>query len=554
MPHRPARSFLAVAASLLLASPLLAGRYEQHTGKAKEGPHLQPAAATYFGGEGAEEFVAAGVLPDGTVVAFGNSWGPPFPSSPKPTVLGEGEPVGVPAQISRSRMERTNPGTTGMIVFYNADLSKVLRVTRLGWGTAGIEAATVSADGKTLIVTGRSTQRLRDLAQTLKVHHTLPQPAQDEPADGKKKRGRGPAFGAYQFEGVESTGDTYVMGLDPTGTTIQWLWTFEGYRDPPQNIWTDTMGNIYVETFGLKRISADGSKLEEVTDKNTRVQAVDPQTGGFVVGGDRNTHTGREPWRQPYLYYFGSDGQKQWTMWEWNAKLIGSDKYRLVSDSSVRDVVFEAPGTSTKGDHTMLIAGWSDGGNSVFKRQPTELDQSAPDPGFISSVWGMKNANSIAYIMRIDADSKQQLASTYWVSFIPETFADSRVRNAPNHASISHIALLEDDHVGITGGAATGLIQTPNAFVSLPNYTEKYGGSFIAVFDKTLDHLGFSSYLPGCQEPNLCAVPGGVIVVSRSEGSDGKEKPHPTPVTDEAPQGTFGGQWDAHILLLKFPQ
>ena len=559
MTHRP----LTLAAALLFlvaaSLPALAGRYEQHTAKARQGPHLQPAGATYFGGEGDEEFVDVGVQEDGTIVAFGNAWGPEFPASPQPTVIGQGEPMDIPVKVSRGDMERANPGTTGMIVFYNSDLTKIERVTRLGWGTAGIEAGRVAPDG-TLIVTGRSTQRLRDLAATAPIHNMLPQPGEAEPKDDgkKKKKKRASQFGPFEYGGATTTGDTYVMALDPSGKSIKWVWVFEGFRDPPSQLTVDTRGDVYVETFGLKRISADGKTIEEITEKETKVKAVDPQTGGFVIAGDQLTHTGREPWRKPYFHYHAPDGERQWSMWGWDEKMIGTDKYRLVSDSSVRDVVFEPLQKARSGEgesgRTVLVAGWSDGGNSVFKRQPTDIDRGAPEPDFISSVWGMKSASSIAYIMRINLDTKEQLASTYWVGFLPDHYQDKKFRGAPNGASISHIALLDNDAVGIVGGAATGMIQTPNAFVDMKGWTEKYGGSYVAVFDNTLGHLFFASYLPGCEEPNLTAVDGGVVVVSRSEGTDGKEPAHTTPISEDAPQKEIGGGWDAHILLLKFPK
>src|SRR6185295_19877728 len=65
------------------------GRYEGYTDRAAQGPKMKLVAATYFGGEGLEEFIAARILPDGTILAFGNAWGPEFPGAP--LVLGKGE-------------------------------------------------------------------------------------------------------------------------------------------------------------------------------------------------------------------------------------------------------------------------------------------------------------------------------------------------------------------------------------------------------------------------------------------------------------------------------
>jgi hypothetical protein len=75
---------------LLCAPVLCAGSYETFTRKAAQGPKAKVIAAVSFGAEGNSEFVAAGELPDGSIVAFGNAWGPKFPAAPPPLVLGRG--------------------------------------------------------------------------------------------------------------------------------------------------------------------------------------------------------------------------------------------------------------------------------------------------------------------------------------------------------------------------------------------------------------------------------------------------------------------------------
>lgn len=75
---------------LLCASPLITGRYESFTRKAAQGPKAKIVAVTSFGDDGINEFVAAGGLPDGSIVAFGNAWGPKFPAAPPPLEVGRG--------------------------------------------------------------------------------------------------------------------------------------------------------------------------------------------------------------------------------------------------------------------------------------------------------------------------------------------------------------------------------------------------------------------------------------------------------------------------------
>jgi hypothetical protein len=165
---------------------------------------------------------------------------------------------------------------------------------------------------------------------------------------------------------------------------------------------------------------------------------------------------------------------------------------------------------------------------------------------------GMKGANSLAHIMRIDPQTKETKTHTWWAAFIPTWFTSARHRGAPNFANIRRIESLEDGSVAITGSAATGLIQTPNAFWEDPCDGERYGGCYVAVFRPDLTNLRFSSYLPGCEEVGLGRTPKGLLIASRSKGQDSSAKPTSSPLVN-AVQKSFGGKTDAHLILLEGP-
>jgi hypothetical protein len=145
------------------AGQAAAGRFEEFTKKAAGGPGLKTLAATYFGGADNEEFVDAAGQSDGTVVAFGNAWGPTFPAAPAPTVLGKGKRYDCPETITdkkgRSVYDAANPNIAGMIVRYSGDLQKVLGVTRFDWGVASIETGMAAGDGS-LFIAGRCTEAM----------------------------------------------------------------------------------------------------------------------------------------------------------------------------------------------------------------------------------------------------------------------------------------------------------------------------------------------------------------------------------------------------------
>ncbi len=523
-------------------APCQAGRYEQFTAAAAKGPHAKVASATLFGGKDLEWFVAAGELSDGRVVAVGSAAGPSFPDAVKPTVLGKGTHRGldpwVKGRKGRSEIGTANPDLAGFWVVYKPGLSAIEKVFRFDWGVASIEQALLVPKGGSLIVAGRCTDAMDKLLADAGVKaHVQPSPG-----------GRAPKPVKYDGKTVDQT--VYVAKLDADSGKIAWLWKLRGYTDVPEKLWADDAGNVYFELHGFTRIAADGTKLSRITEKGSGgragVRMVDPADGTFYFGGDRNTHTGREPWRQPFLYRFSPTGQKQWTAWEWNSRRVGTGQYRLVSDSAVR-----ASDIGPEGD--LIVGGWSDGGNSVFTRQPDELNESAGKSALGFSAWGMKNANSLAYVMRVDPKTRKMKAWTLWVGYIPEDFASPKYRNAPNGVSIRDLEALPHGPVAISGTAGTGLIQTPEAFFKYPKDGSKHGGWFVTVMPKGLDRLLFSSYLPGVSDIRLAeaAKARGVLVAGRCDGQTRGmgDLPLVKPL-----RADLGGKLDGYLMLLTTPR
>jgi hypothetical protein len=522
------------------ASATLAGRYEQYTKMAAKTEDMKPAAATFFGGEDPEEFVAVGVLPDERIVAFGNAWGPTFESPKKPLVMGKGKHRGLEAittdRKGRKKVARQSPDAAGMIVVYKPGLKGLDKVARFDWGVASLSTGAVSTDGKGLILAGRCTDAFKTVGKYAKVQRGV-----KTPGGGK--------FGPYKYDGVTVGGDVFVMRVDAKSAKPEWVVLLQGHRRPADEIYQDEKGNVYVEINGVKRISADGKDVTDLWGKGfggrVGLRAVDPESGAIYYGGDRNTNTGREPWRQPYLHKISSEGEKIWTTWAWNPKRVGSDKYRLVSDSAAREGA-----VAPNGD--ILVVGWSDGGNSVFTRQPYDLDKPAKNKGLGMSSWGMKNANSLAYILRLDPKTQEQKAWTLWLAYIPDDFNSPRHRNAPNGCNIKEITVLRDESIGIVGGAATGLIQTPHSFFKYQRDGGKFGGPYVAVLGPKLSRIRYSSYLPGCHDLALAPTKDGVAVTSRSDGGGGRMGKTPVGAGPGRPlQEKFGGgTFDAHILLI----
>lgn len=541
---------LAVLCSMVaFQDPTRPGRYESFTEKAAQGPKMKAIAATYFGGDGLEEFIAVRSLPDGTVVAFGNCWGPDFPGTP--VVLGTGEHRKLKATVVDAKGKVSyppeNPDIAGMVVLYAPDLGSIRKTLRFDWGIASLSAATVTPDGKHLVLAGRSTPKFRGIPGKLK---TMPEPPAPEAVPGKKPAPKD--TGPIDYEGVPLPGDVFVAAMTPEGV-LAWAWVFEGYRHPPAEIWTDHAGNVYVDLRGLTCISSDGSASRVVVastgGRQAKFLAVDPADGSSFYGGDRNTNTGKEPWRQPYLYKYGPAGDKLWKLWEWESKSL-RDGVTPGVQGEVADSSARAMDVTPEGD--LLVGCWSDGGNSLLYKQPTDATKNVPEAPFRMDCSGMKGANSLAHVLWIDGKTREAKLHALWMAYFPANFEDARKRGSPNGARIRQIKRLKGGAVAIAGSAASVLVQTPGAFYKYPGDGRGYGGDCVVVFDAEFSHLLFSSYLPGCENVSLWPTAGGLAVVGRSRGHDGANDPTPSPLLHPL-QDRKRGDLDAHILLLELP-
>jgi hypothetical protein len=511
-------------------------RYRVYHELVAKGPHAKVVAATCFGGPGHEEFLDAGELPDGTLVLFGNAWGPAFPDKPAPAVLGKGSHRGLkPTKAAPKSTAETpapeDPDCAGFIVFSEPGLKAVRRVVKFDWGVASLTAGAALPDGKGLVVSGRCTGSFRDLKAGAGSF-------QIQPGGG----------GAYTYEGAACPGDVYVARLAPGGAQIEWIWVIEAANDPPDRLFIDKGQNVYFDSKGLKRIDADGKAIKALSDKThtgtARWHFVDPE-GNAYWGGDRNTHTNKEPWRQPYLYKYNPAGERVWALWEFPPKDMGADRAGLQADSSVRGVAATADGQ-------LLVSGWSDGGNSVFQRQATDWKKNCPDSPLGWSPWWPKGANSFGHVMLLDPEKKETRWHLWWCCYLPMNFGGGPgFYNRTGGGGIRQIAAHPGGAVVFTGNSGTGLIQTPNAFWKDPGKGEKYGGETAVILPKDVHTLLFSSYLPGLQNARPAITKKGALVVSRSAGHDGREPKTDSPAVNALQP--FGGGTDGHVILFDLP-
>lgn len=527
--------------SLLLGCGLslnAASRFEDFTKKFEKTPdQAKVVASSYFGGTGTEWLAAGGFQPDGTVVLAGVTLGPDLNLGQRPVVLGKDSPILPPARVARKNKKGEpeldkegrpkyetfswlHENATAFVVRTSPDLKQVKSVTRLGWKTGGLTGATVDTAGN-IYLCGPATESIASLGgdtQALPV-----------PVNGLTK-------GAVQL--------TYLAKLAPDASRVLWVRYFKGYSGAP-DVDVDKAGQIKFQGPDLRSFDANGKQLAQVTvpgGLGGRV-AVNPLDGTYARGGEHHWPTGREPYRDPTLNIYKPDGTLLYELYNWDGPLVGLNNLRLVSDSAVRGVRYDADGN-------LIIHAWSDGGNSVMYREPNDVRATSKKmDGLGFSAWGA-GVLSCSYIIKIETKNYKVSGGTLWLAYLKD-------KNKPNSITINSLGFAGDGSVCVAGSSAWGLIQTGNALGKEP------GGNYVAVLNQECNSLRFSSAMPATGQVEINDGSRWGIVSGKLNGrevimflSGAVDKENTYGGEQSAPQvaprqpAFGGGLMDGHVLLL----
>jgi YD repeat-containing protein len=134
----------------------------------------------------------------------------------------------------------------------------------------------------------------------------------------------------------------------------------EGPSNPPQvRLLRD--GTLWLAAQEVRWIDASGKALETVPARLGRDRAASPVDGFIARTTNRgNWSTGREPWKSPGVRICRPDGSDLYQLYEWDGKYVGLDNHRSVADTHVMNLNYDDDGN-------LLLATWSDGGNTVMR-------------------------------------------------------------------------------------------------------------------------------------------------------------------------------------------
>ncbi len=508
----------AIARIVLLESPpgfrfeSYTGRYVQYSnaGRGDEG-RVQVAAATFFGGGGEERFDAGAFMNDGSIVMVATMGNLDFLTGIRPRVIGRDQGVD---EIPR------NYRRTPVIVRYSPDLRRILEVVRLPWG-AGVASSIFFGEDDALFMTLQPGPAFPQFFEGLRNKHT-----------SGLATGRSP--------------HTFLLRISPDRSRIDWAIKFQNvvitltpYIEEQLLVRYGPHSNIVDPVRGSLR---DGPVVQGLGG-TTHDRVVHPRTGAFYLGGEYHSGTGLEPWRNPWLRKYNPDGTIAWTAYDWTGPVVGVENLRLVSDS----VVF---GVQVGADGNLVLRGWSDGGNSVFTRQPYDLRKGVPMGGWCASIWGA-GVLSVPYLIRMDAETQEVYGVTRYNSYLP-------TRNEPNSISIRDFTTTGNGDVVVVGGSAFAFVETWDAWIEpwikqyrTNEFASAKGGTFLTVFAPDMRSARLATILPGVRNPNLIAHGQWVLLYGAATERYSSYGHSFDTITKNAVQPEFGGgSQDAYVMLI----
>ena len=518
-----------------------ATRFDEFTAKFKSAPdQAKVISAGLLGGPGTEWLVGGGFQPDGTVVLAGVSLGPVLDLGFRETVLGKDAPITAPAPVVK-KDKKGNPevdkegnpkyepfawnhgNATAFLVRMSSDLKTMSSVTRLGWKAGGLTGALVDGAGN-IFICGPATEGIASVGGDVQ---ELP-----APAGNAEKRG---------------CAQSYVARLSPDAAKVLWVRRLQGGSDAPSLAW-DSSGHLVFRGPDFRVLDVNGKQVSAfgIPGGGGRFTAVNPVDGTVASGGEHHWPTGREPWRCPMLNIYQPNGELLYQFYDWGGPFVGLNNLRLVSDTAVRGLAYDAQGN-------LLIHAWSDGGNSVAVREPNDIRAPAKMGGLGFSAWGA-GVLSLAYVIKIDTKDYHVLGGTPWMSYQQKV-------NKPNSARITSMAPAVDGSVCFAGNSTWGLIQTGHAMGG-----GEPGGEFVAVLNDSCNSLRFCSAMPACGQTivddssadkarwgmvsgKLKGKPAAMFLCGAGERNAAYDQ-NPPPAVN-ARQAKFGGGFaDGYALLL----
>jgi hypothetical protein len=247
--------------------------------------------------------------------------------------------------------------------------------------------------------------------------------------------------------------------------------------------------------------------------------------GNIYAGGWSVSMTSNEPWWCSFLFKIDARGKLVWKAYSHDPMGGGGNRMGgLVSDSAIRSMAIDDAGK-------LLVAGISDGGNTILRQDPRDYEKSGPK--FKRGYGGMKGrVLYVGHLMRLDAKSRELLAGTMLGSYGDRGYEATWAVD---------VAGLPGRRILAVGRHNRNHKSTDDAWFDTP--CDK--GMFVKVFDIEMEEL-FSTNVPDAIPYALARKGSRCVVVGMTESSK-------TPVKQPL-QAKLAGGFDAYVLVADFPE
>jgi hypothetical protein len=267
--------------------------------------------------------------------------------------------------------------------------------------------------------------------------------------------------------------------------------------------------------------------------------AVCPKTGVAVVVGYGMTHTGREPWKDPYAYGFSRGGKQLWKLWD------PDPRKQVAASHGGNGLMADTTGKVARawGDGQILLSLYADGGNSVCTRSPADPDQPI-GPEVYEGVFqagpghGFKGASKTSVAFRADAATGKLERGTWMCAWISPQRA--------NGLGIEDAAADETGRVYLVGGSASGCPTKDPWFHDTTGYQ---GGGFLGILDADFRMLQCGFF----QQTDVRCVAArcGYVVIAGLAQFNPKDPNHPLQVHQPLQDDLGGGEADGYFAIFE---
>ncbi|MFO0824341.1 MAG: hypothetical protein U0792_14710 [Gemmataceae bacterium] len=457
--------------------------------------------ASWLGGPQDDALVGVEVI-SGAILLAGNTVDLPT-SGATQVVLG---PTGeltkdwVQPVPKKGQKAPSHPSTHGFIARLSLDGQKVLGLTRFGYGKATIRKLRLDAAG-TIYLLAEATE-------------------------------------ALDLSGVKVEKGTFVAALSPDAGKVLKVIPHAKISD----FGVDANGEVVLLTDAkLVRYTADGKGAKWTATWTCHGQnrpgalAVSPDTGVAAVVGYGMTHTGKEPYKDPYGYGFDREGKQVWGLWNPDPKKEKDVKFstpEFKTNGLMADTTGHAASVGAGGKMYFML--FADGGNSVCTRDPADVEKPLDEKVFAGVFqkgpgYGFKGASKTSVIFRLDSAKGTLEKGTWMCAWLDRA-----------HANGLGIDAATSDASGrqfLVGGSAFGCPTKSPWYVCQEGGYQ--GGGFLAILDSEFRMLQ-CGYFPGASI-SAVAVRGETLVIAGSakEHEDPKSQ---SPIRAYKPlQRSFGG-------------